>query len=125
MEVSQEIIERAEQTKTIEELAALAKEEHIYLTEDELEYYFKVLHPKEGEMADEELDTIGGGSQCKSGKTYSSDPPYKLIVTIGNSCELFKRNAEGSEVCNNCQHITKDGITSYCDIRTLNDDPLR
>lgn len=46
MELSEELIAKAKGTKTPEELAALAKESSIDLTEEETKAYFEQLHPK-------------------------------------------------------------------------------
>lgn len=46
MELSEELIAKAKGTKTPEELAALAKESSIDLTEEEAKAYFEQLHPK-------------------------------------------------------------------------------
>ena len=45
MELSEELIAKAKGTKTPEELAALAKESSIDLTEEEAKAYFEQLHP--------------------------------------------------------------------------------
>ena len=67
MELSEELIAKAKGTKTPEELAALAKESSIDLTEEEAKAYFEQLHPKTGELSDDELDNVSGGG-C--GTTY-------------------------------------------------------
>ena len=54
MELSEELIAKAKGTKTPEELAALAKESSIDLTEEEAKAYFEQLHPKTGELSDDE-----------------------------------------------------------------------
>ena len=61
MELSEELIAKAKGTKTPEELAALAKESSIDLTEEETKAYFEQLHPKTGELSDDELDNVAGG----------------------------------------------------------------
>lgn len=55
-----EIIEKAKQAKSVEELLSLAKENEIELTEDEGKAYFEQLH-KSGELSDEELGNVAGG----------------------------------------------------------------
>lgn len=57
MELSEELIAKAKGTKTPEELAALAKESSIDLTEEEAKAYFEQLHPKTGELSDESWTT--------------------------------------------------------------------
>lgn len=127
MKFTPEQLTKAKQAKSAEELLALAKENGIELTEDEAKKYFEQWH-KEGEIADEELDNVAGGSQCVGGKTYSSDPPYYLIVTLPNSCPGFNDNGTG-EADHNCSKCAyrKDGsgAVNYCSIRTKDNDPYR
>ena len=68
MELSEELIAKAKGTKTPEELAALAKESSIDLTEEEAKAYFEQLNPKTGQLSDDELDNVaGGGCQLDKG----------------------------------------------------------
>ena len=79
MELSEELIAKAKGTKTPEELAALAKESSIDLTEEEAKAYFEQLHPKTGEITDEELDNVsGGGCHTKDGR---------LVVSVMHYCD--------------------------------------
>ena len=83
MELSEELIAKAKGTKTPEELAALAKESSIDLTEEEAKAYFEQLHPKTGELSDDELDNVAGGG-CHNG---------------GNTCGV-------AAYCRSCQYCT-------------------
>lgn len=74
MEFSKELIEKAKQAKTAEELLAMAKEENIELTEEEAAKYFAKLNAS-GELSDEELDNVSGGGLC------SPDP---FIYEVGD-----------------------------------------
>ena len=65
-----ELIEKAKSAKTPEELMALAKENGMELTEESAKAYLDLLHPKTGELADEELDNVSGGG-CHNGGTPS------------------------------------------------------
>ena len=61
-----ELIAKAKQTKSPEELMALAKENGVELTEESAQAYFNQLNPKTGELADDELsdselDNVSGG----------------------------------------------------------------
>ena len=47
---------KRQETKTVGELLALAKENGVEFTAEEAETYFEQLHPKTGELSDEELD---------------------------------------------------------------------
>ena len=73
MNVSKELIEKAIQAKTAEELLAMAKAENIELTEEEAAKAFAELN-KAGELSDEELDNVAGG--C--GKEEIPEPKYKI-----------------------------------------------
>ena len=78
---SEELLEKAKQTKSVEELLALAGENNMEMTEDEANAYYAQLNPKSGELSDEELDNVaGGGCSVKvSGHKYT-------VVSSGVSC---------------------------------------
>lgn len=69
MEMNNELIAKAKQAKTPEELMTLAKENGIELTEESAKAYFNQLNPKTGELADDELDNVAGGG-CHSDNGY-------------------------------------------------------
>ena len=60
MNISKELLEKAKQAKTAEELLAMAKEENIELTDEQAKEYFATIHAS-GELSDEELDNVSGG----------------------------------------------------------------
>ena len=94
MELSEELIAKAKGTKTPEELAALAKESSIDLTEEEAKAYFEQLHPKTGELSDDELDNVAGGG-C-----YGRDDC--LMTTIAYGCRYYE------------PATTKNGVNGTC-----------
>ena len=94
MELSEELIAKAKGTKTPEELAALAKESSIDLTEEEAKAYFEQLHPKTGELSDDELDNVSGGA-C-----YGRDDC--LMTTIAYGCRYYE------------PATTKNGVSGTC-----------
>lgn len=53
-----ELLEKAKETKSVEELIALAKEENIDLTEDEAKSLFA---KQSGELSDDELEAVSAG----------------------------------------------------------------
>ena len=59
--MEKELIAKAKETTTVEELMTLAKENGIRLTEEEAKTYFAKLHPATGELSDDELDNVAGG----------------------------------------------------------------
>ncbi len=80
MGLNSELLEKAKQAGTAEEILSLAKENGVELTEEEAKEYFEQLH-RSGELSDEELDNVaGGGCHKKDGR---------LIVTIKHSCPYF------------------------------------
>ena len=144
--ILEEQIKKAIAAKTAEELLEMAKAEGFSLTEEEAEHYFKVLHtdPADAEcmeLSAEEQENVAGGSQCVGGKSYSSDPPYFLITTAGNSCPLYYEGQPLTGLtpkgtCWHCRHRMTDGKTNafgkpniwtvtYCLARTVNNDPYR
>ena len=72
MELTKELVAKAKEAKTSEELMALAKENGIGLTEEEAKAYFDRLHPQTGELSDSELDNVSGG--CGGG--YDAGRPH-------------------------------------------------
>ncbi len=96
--LSQELLEKAKQTKTPEEIATLAKENGMELTAESAKAYFDQLH-QIGELADDELDSVAGGRKC--GTTYKDHRP---VVFPYNICELWR-----CEVCHK-----KDEKGHYC-----------
>ncbi len=81
------IIKKARNCKSTEELIALAKENGAELTCEQAESYFKSMH-ESGELSDEELDNVSGGG-CYSDDGY-------LMTTIGYGCEHFEDYGEGA-----------------------------
>lgn len=77
-----ELIAKAKQTKSPEELMALAKENGIELTEESAQAYFNQLNPKMGELADDELDNVAGGGCYSSGG--------RLKTTCGYKCKHYQ-----------------------------------
>ena len=61
-----ELLEKAKQTKSAEELLALAKENKIEMTDEQAAAYYEQLHPTSGEIADDELENVAGGCCCDS-----------------------------------------------------------
>ena len=112
MELSEELIAKAKGAKTPEELAALAKESSIDLTEEEAKAYFEQLHPKTGELSDDELDNVAGG--CHNGG--------RLVVSAMNYCDEWRCKDDGSMSylnvlfveCNTCHRQAFCYSCSYC-----------
>ena len=97
MEFNTELLEKAKEAKSAEEILSLAKENGVELTEGEAEEYFAQLN-KSGELSDEELDNVaGGGCHAKDGR---------LVVTAGYTCEDFTCRICGSHRRDYHSHVT-------------------
>ena len=55
------LILKAKEAKSVEELIVLAKENGIELTEENAKMYFEQFNAKKGELSDDELDAVAGG----------------------------------------------------------------
>ena len=71
MEIKKELVAKAKEAKSVNELMALAKENNLTLTEEEAKEYFSRLNPAQGELSDDELENVSGG--CGGG--YDSSRP--------------------------------------------------
>ena len=80
MNISKELLKKAKQAKTAEELLEMAKAEKVELTEEEAAKAFEELN-KNGELSDEELDNVAGG--CDGFK------PTKWKYNVGD-CVIIK-----------------------------------
>lgn len=56
MENNKELLAKAKAAETPEALLTLAKENGMEMTEESAAAYFEIMHPKAGELADEELN---------------------------------------------------------------------
>ena len=103
--MNKELLKKAKTAKSPEELIDIAKENGTELTEESAKAYFELLHPKTGEISDDELENVsGGGCHRKDGR---------LIVTVANSCGFWscKKCESGSNgwACKRC------GLVAVCD----------
>ena len=100
--MEQELIAKAKEAKTVEELMALAKENNVAITEEDAKMYFEVLHPKTGELSDDELDNVAGGG-CYA-------PGGNLLTTIGHGCKYYEegRKTGAKGTCCRCKYWGND-----------------
>ena len=117
-----ELIEKAKQAKSAEELIALAKENGAELSAEEANTYFAQLH-KTGELDDDELDNVAGGDQC--GTLYNDDG--WPVITVLNSCEHYQnentwKKDDGDGYCRSCRYSKDcDGLLiCKCEMRKYN-----
>ena len=107
MELNNELIAKAKEAKTPDELMALAKENDMEMTEESAEAYYDLLHPQNGEVSDDELDNVAGGG-CHNGG--------KLVVSVMHYCDEWRCKDDGSQCdidgilvnCNTCR------VAAYC-----------
>ena len=95
MELNKELLAKAKEAKTPEELLALAKENGTELTEENAKMYFDLLHPQTGELSDDELDNVSGGG-C-----YAKNDGC-LLTTIGHKCRYFEHAIPRTGVSGTC-----------------------
>lgn len=114
MELNKELLAKAKNAKTPEELIALAKENGTEMTEESAEAYYNLLHPQNGEVSDDELDNVsGGGCRTKDGR---------LVVSALNLCGEWRCKDDGSMCyvnvmfveCNTCHRQAYCCSCSYC-----------
>ena len=112
---NKELLAKAKKAKTPEELITLAKENDFEMTEESANAYFKQLHPKTGEISDDELDNVsGGGCHTDDGR---------LVISVMHYCDEWRCKKDGSQCdiygpmvycntcgcgafCNTCQYCT-------------------
>lgn len=117
MELNKELVAKAKEAKTAEELIALAKGNGVELTAEEAKTYFARLNSEEGELADDELNSVAGGRKC--GTIYKDGWP--VVVDIFNGCDLYEERKGAltiphlsNQYCDSCVHCYRDGILSVC-----------
>ena len=115
MAINSELIAKAKETKSVEELMALAKENDIDMTEESAEAYFNQFHPTSGELSDEELDNVAGGS-C-----YAGDG--RMVTSLGHICDEFRCKKDdgypGGHICFvrrcvRCGEVANCGQCKFC-----------
>ena len=107
MELNKELLAKAKNAKTPEELIALANENGMEMTEESAEAYYNLLHPQNGEVSDDELDNVAGGG-CHNGG--------KLVVSVMHYCDEWRCKDDGTHCdihgilvnCNPCR------VAAYC-----------
>ena len=107
MEMNKELLAKAKETKTPEELMAFAKENNMEMTEERAKAYFDLIHPKTGDIPESELDNVSGGG-CHNGG--------RLVVSAMHYCDEWRCKDDGSqwvidgmlECCKTCR------VAAYC-----------
>ena len=104
--MNQEIIAKAREAKSAEELLAMAKENDIEFTGEQAKEYYDRLHAT-GELADDELDNVAGGCdsfatkcpRCGCKEYDKSDRTYTVRIPNPLHMEVFNYHK-----CRNCGH---------------------
>ena len=89
MQLTKELIEKAKQAKTVEELQEFAKAENIELSAEEAIKSFAELH-KTGELSDDELGNVAGG--CGSGDVPKFEVGQTVYVRATNAAAKILEN---------------------------------
>lgn len=90
--MNEEIIRKAKEARTVEELIALFQENGIRMTDDQAKTVFDKLHATAGELSDDELDSVAGGRVGGGEALYCCRPCQGLYV----------RTYGGQYSCPNC-----------------------
>ena len=100
-----ELVEKAKNAKSAEELLALAKENDVEITEKDAKIYFDQLNSS-GALSDEELDAVaGGGWFCPSDEEDSSEKEDKPNLYPCPKCgERSVPVANAKRSCIKCGH---------------------
>ena len=96
------LILKAKEAKSVEELIAIAKENNVELTEEDAKKYFEQLNAKKGELPDDELDCVAGGGCLAEEERYC--PNCQTRLEMRGSCHglyIFYQ-------CNNCGYEEPD-----------------
>ena len=116
--MNEELIAKAKEAKSAEELLAMAKESGVPITEELAKECFDRMHTT-GELADDELDQVGGG--CGGGGSVPSNAKV-INDSLIESCDHYV-HADGwleNRCCLCCRYreATGSGIlvdaTEYC-----------
>ena len=94
--MNEEMIIKAKEAKSVEELIALARENGVELNEEDAKMYFEQLNAKKGELSDDELEDVAGGGCLGEEERYC--PNCQTRLEMRGSCHglnYFYR-------CNNC-----------------------
>lgn len=85
-----EMIEKAKEAKSADELKTFAKANNVELTDEEAIAYFNQLCPKIGELDDDELDNIAGGGCGKSNNNQNQSSAGERPTSWSGRCPNCK-----------------------------------
>lgn len=133
MEFSKEQMEKAKNCKTLEELKELSIKEGLSLTEEELKDVFSLT--RSGELNEDDLDKVAGGTKYSSGVWGPNGfQKYVIVTALNTPAELCQakgldptdRNPKRPRAsCAYCGRSFCVGATRYCSVRWEGHDPLK
>ena len=96
------LIVKAKEANSVEELMALSKENGIELNEEDAKKYFEQLNAKKGELPDDDLDCVAGGGCLGEEERYCPNCQTRLEYRGSlHGLNYFYR-------CNNCGYEESD-----------------
>ena len=96
------LILKAKEAKSVEELITLSKENGIELNEEDAIMYFEQLNAKKGELSDDELEDVAGGGCFGEEERYC--PNCQTRLELRASCHGLYSFYQ----CNNCGYEEPD-----------------
>lgn len=117
-----ELIEKAKQVNSAEELTALAKENGVDISEDDAREYFEQMN-RSGELSDDEIEEVTGGAHGRTGNFKPNN-----VHPHDYSCDNYECSICGSRYyrhicealnlwliksCRRCKYATKLSSTTY------------
>ena len=118
-----ELLARAKQAKSAEELLVLAAETGTKMSKEQAKAYYAHLHPTSGELTDEELDNVAGGG-CSAGIVNSNDERNLKKVKLGDrvrlrqcSCRCGNAEPVGTVVRIDSEKIFIDPDCCHCEVQ--------
>lgn len=106
MNLTSEIMEKAKQAKSADELLTIAKENGMEMTEEEAKAYYAQLHPASGEIADDELENVAGGGCAAMGIA----TPHENLVNVGTKVRLHWTENLSNSYSSKCSQCKSNDI---------------
>ncbi len=126
--MNQELIEKARQAGSPEEIMKIAEENDIEMCKEEAENIYKQLHTS-GELSDEELEGAAGGCKGAGGKTIVTSgcrcftgqyekikPNSRPVDFLGDLWSMWSCDFNGEKVCGSCIHLELKSGIGYCGV---------
>ncbi len=107
--ISNELIEKAKTAKNAEELLEIAKANNVEMTAGEAATYFAQLNPQSGELDDDDLDKVAGGSCNPVKDRDKADQNIPNITcencnTMGNWAYIGQSSCLVTYYCRHCRY---------------------